>query len=77
MVVPVKGRRECRRQIRDTHILRPDDEPIEAESVIPCFQEKLLGSSVGARTKTDTGRRVENTKAIERTMVKELGIMVP
>ncbi len=26
---------------------------------------------------TDTGRQVENTKAIERTMVKELGIMAP
>jgi hypothetical protein len=31
----------------------------------------------GARTKTDTGRQVEHTKAIERTMVKELGIMTP
>ena len=26
---------------------------------------------------TDTGSRVENTKAIERTMVKELGKMAP
>ena len=26
---------------------------------------------------TDTGRQVENTKAIETTMVKELGIMDP
>ena len=26
---------------------------------------------------TDTGRRVENTKALERTRVKELGKMVP
>jgi hypothetical protein len=31
----------------------------------------------GARTKTDTGRRVEHTKAIGRTMVKELGILTP
>jgi hypothetical protein len=30
-----------------------------------------------ARTKTDTGRQVENTKAIGRTLVKELGKMVP
>jgi len=29
------------------------------------------------RTKTDTGRQVENTKALERTRVKELGKMVP
>ena len=26
---------------------------------------------------TDTGRQVENTKALERTWVKELGKMVP
>ena len=30
-----------------------------------------------ARTKTDTGGRVENTKAIEKTFVKELGKIVP
>ena len=30
-----------------------------------------------ARTKTDTGRQVENTKVIGRTLVKELGKMVP
>ncbi len=30
-----------------------------------------------ARTKTDTGRQVEHTKAIERTLVKELGKMAP
>ena len=30
-----------------------------------------------ARTKTDTGGRVENTKAIEKTLVKELGKMAP
>ena len=26
---------------------------------------------------TDTGRQVEDTKALERTLVKELGIMTP
>jgi hypothetical protein len=30
-----------------------------------------------ARTKTDTGRQVENTKAIGRTLEKELGKMAP
>ena len=30
-----------------------------------------------ARTKTDTGRQVENTKAIGRTLVKELGKITP
>jgi hypothetical protein len=30
-----------------------------------------------ARTKTDTGGQVENTKVIEITLVKELGKMTP
>ena len=30
-----------------------------------------------ARTKTDTGGRVENTKVIEKTLVKELGKIAP
>jgi hypothetical protein len=30
-----------------------------------------------ARTKTNTGGRVENTKAIEETLVKELGKIAP
>ena len=30
-----------------------------------------------ARTKTDTGRKVEYTKALERTMLKELGKLLP
>ena len=32
---------------------------------------------MGARTKTDTGGRVEHTEAIGGTVVKELGIMAP
>jgi hypothetical protein len=50
---------------------------IEAKSLKPCLLEKRLGRVVGARTKTDTGRQVENTKAIGRTLVKELGKMTP
>jgi hypothetical protein len=30
-----------------------------------------------ARTKTDTGGQVENTKVIEKTLVKELGKIAP
>ena len=30
-----------------------------------------------ARTKTDTGRREEDSKALERTLVKELGNITP
>ena len=45
---------------------------------MPCFQENLL-SFRSQRTvpQTDTGGQVENTKALERTRVKELGKMVP
>ena len=73
----MKACRVLRRQIRATYSLRRDDEANERKSVIPYFREKPLGRMFGARTKTDTGRQVENTKAIERTMVKELGIMTP
>ena len=34
-------------------------------------------SAAGARTKTDTGGRVEHTEAIGGTVVKELGTMAP
>ena len=49
----------------------------EADQLMPCCQEKLLASRVGIRTKTDTGGMVENTKARERTLVKELGNLAP
>ena len=32
---------------------------------------------MGNRTKTDTGRKVENTKAREINLVKELGKLAP
>ena len=44
------------------------------ESMLP---RKTSREADGARTKTDTGRRVEYTEAIGRTMVKELGILTP
>ena len=45
---------------------------------MPCFQEKLLSFRyIETVLQTDTGDQVENTKALERTMVKELGKMVP
>ena len=48
------------------------------EWLMPCFQEKLLSfRSKGTVPQTDTGGRVENTKALERTWVKELGKMAP
>ena len=39
--------------------------------------EKPLGSYIGVRTKTDTGRWGEYPKALERTVVKELGKLIP
>lgn len=45
---------------------------------MPYFQEKPLSfSSYRIVPETDTGGQVENTKALERTRVKELGKMVP
>ena len=37
----------------------------------------LVGSFYSIRTKTDTGRWDENSKALERTIVKELGKLAP
>ncbi len=46
--------------------------------LMPCFQEKLLSFRYsGTVPQTDTGGWVENTKALERTRVKELGKIVP
>ncbi len=41
------------------------------------FLEKPSGDDHDARTKTDTGRWGENPKALERTIVKELGKITP
>ena len=43
----------------------------------PCRREKCLARSRVCVPESDTGRRVENTKAIGRTLVKELGNMAP
>ena len=57
--------------------LRGDDELFFGRSGPSCHQEKPLTNLAGDRTKTDTGRRGENPKALERTLVKELGKLVP
>ncbi len=45
---------------------------------MPCFQEKPLSIRQHEIVpQTDTGGQVENTKALERTRVKELGKIVP
>ena len=48
-----------------------------SEVVESILLKKTPRKGRGARTKTDTGGRVEYTKAIGRTMVKELGISTP
>ncbi len=58
---------------------RDDDDPFTGwKSLMPCFQENLLSFRLFETVpQTDTGGQVENTKALERTRVKELGKMVP
>jgi hypothetical protein len=57
--------------------LRRDAETYKSKSVIPCCQEKPLASSERPVPQTDTGGQVENTEAIGRTVVKELGKLPP
>ena len=47
------------------------------DSSEPSWREKCLARSQVPVPQSDTGRRVENTKAIGRTLVKELGKMAP
>ena len=52
--------------------------PLLGEGVIPCFQENPLSFRLYETVpQTDTGGRDENSKALERTRVKELGKMTP
>ncbi|GAA0987950.1 hypothetical protein GCM10009562_41020 [Nocardioides aquaticus] len=57
--------------------LRGDAEAGWLKWVILCCREKPLASYAPPVPQTDSGDQVENTKAIERTMVKELGKMPP
>src|SRR4029078_6960620 len=57
--------------------VRSDAEPVGAKWVILCCQEKPLASHAPPVPQTDSGDQVENTKAIETTMVKERGKMPP
>jgi hypothetical protein len=49
----------------------------EAKWLIPCFQEKPLGRVQVPVPQTDAGRWEEDSKAIERTLSKELGKIAP
>ena len=51
---------------------------LEAEVVEPCCREKPLGVDIWVPVpQSDTGRRVEYTKANGITFVKELGKFAP
>jgi hypothetical protein len=50
---------------------------IRFRSPLKFNREKPLPDEVGARTKTDTGRRDEYSKALERMLVKELCKLTP
>jgi hypothetical protein len=50
---------------------------LKAEAVDSQLPRKAASEYRYARTKTATGRRGENPKARERTLVKELGKMTP
>ena len=63
-------------KISTSYTLRRETKAL-AEVSEPMLPRKTSKERGGARTKTDTGRRVEHTKAIGRTMVKELGILTP
>jgi len=59
------------------HNPRGDVERLMARSDRTDRRENPLGSGIGVRTKTDTGRWGENPQALERTAVKELGKLTP
>ena len=50
---------------------------IRSRSPLMDSREKPTWDEVSDRTKTDTGRREENSQALERTLVKELGKLTP
>jgi hypothetical protein len=78
MVVLGQPRRAGDREIRHPLSLRRDAEVHNWTEVPEAMPPRKASREVGrARTKTDTGGQVENTKAIGRTLVKELGKMAP
>ena len=55
----------------------PTGERIAAVSRLPRKSAKRQRGTSGPVPQTDTGGRVENTEALERFMVKELGKLTP
>ena len=58
---------------------RGDVEDLRVEAIDPTLPRKAAGCVDRLVTvpQTDSGGQVENTKALERTLVKELGKLTP
>ena len=78
LVVRVQAIRQRCRQIRISRKLSRDAERnIVVKLLILCCREKPLTRLQLTVPQTDTGRKGENPKAREKTLVKELGKMNP
>ncbi len=78
MDMRVQAVRPVTRQIPLPHRLSCDGEGnLVPKFLIPHCQEKPLAREKVPVPQTDTGRRGENPKVSERTLVKELGKMTP
>jgi hypothetical protein len=73
-----QARRRPDQENPDRRELRGVGGAVRPEVVEPVRQEKPLSDETPVTVpQTDTGRRVENTKAIGRTLVKEFGKIAP
>ena len=73
-----QARRARSRQIRTSRSLRCDTEPHKAKPLnAQAAKKSFYQVRMVPVPQTDTGGQVENTKASEKTLVKELGKMVP
>ena len=78
LVVRVQAFRLEGRKNRSPRLLRRDAERnLVAKLLILCCREKPLTRLQLTVPQTDTGRKGENPKAREKTLVKELGKMNP
>ena len=78
LVVRVQAFRLGGRKNRLPRLLRRDAERnLVAKLLILCCREKPLTRLQWTVPQTDTGRKGENPKAREKTLVKELGKMNP
>ena len=78
LVVRVQAFRLGSRKNRSPWLLRRDAERnLVAKLLILCCREKPLTRLQLTVPQTDTGRKGENPKAREKTLVKELGKMNP